>query len=354
MRFGIVGCGDIGHLHAQLISEMPDRARLVAVADVVADSARALAAEHGATALTSLDRLCADPDVEAVSVCLPNGMHAQAAVTALRAGKHVIVEKPIDVSLEAADRICAAERESGRTVTVISQRRFQPVFAGLHGAIAAGRFGRLTSASVQTLFWRTQAYYDSADWRGTWAGEGGGALINQGSHALDLLIWMLGDPVRVSAYAGALAHERIEVEDTLAATIQFANGAIGTFSATTAAYPGLTVRMQVSGDRGSATVEHEQLQYLHLADAEPGGPDDTANQPSSVLGIEGDDSVDAAHAAQYRDFIDAVENDRAPLITSAAGRLTLEVMLASYESARRGGAAVEIASMHRHDAGASA
>jgi len=213
----------------------------------------------------------------------------------------------------------------------------------VHAAVAAGRFGRLTYGSVHTPFWRPQEYYDSADWRGTWAGEGGGALINQGSHGLDLLLWMLGEPVTVSAFAANLAHERIEVEDTLTATIRFANGAVGTFAATTAEYPGGTVRLEIGGDAGRAVVEHETLQYLHTRDAEPpGAAEDIADQ-STGAGADGDPSVDAAHAAQYRDFVDAVAAGRRPLIGTADGRLVLAVMLAAYESARHGGAPVEVA-----------
>ena len=346
MKFGIVGCGGIGTLHAELIAAMPERASLVAVADAIPAAAKALGERYDAPAGSGVGDLCADPAVEAISVCLPNGQHADAAVAALRAGKHVVVEKPIDVTLAAADRIIAAEQAGDRTVTVISQRRFQPAFAAVHAAAAAGRFGRLTYGSVHTTFWRPQEYYDSADWRGTWAGEGGGALINQGSHGLDLLVWMLGEPVTVSAVAANLAHERIEVEDTLTATIRFADGAVGTFAATTAEYPGGTVRLEIGGDAGRAVVEHETLQYLHTRDAEPLGTaeaaEDTADQ-SAGAGADGDSSVDAAHAAQYRDFVDAVATGRQPLIGTADGRRTPAVMLAAYESARHGGTPIEVA-----------
>lgn len=331
MRFGIVGCGGIGTLHAELIASMPERASLVAVADAVPAAAKTLGERYNVPAGSTVEDLCADPAVEAISVCLPNGQHAAAAVAALQAGKHVVVEKPIDVSLAAADRIITAERGGDRTVAVISQRRFQPAFAAVHAAVVAGRLGRLTYGSVHTPFWRPQEYYDSADWRGTWAGEGGGALINQGSHGLDLLLWLLGEPVAVSAFAATLAHERIEVEDTLTATIRFASGAVGTFAATTAEYPGGTVRLEIGGDAGRAVVEHETLQSLETRDGAAELPDPDA-----------DPSVDAAHAAQYRDFVDAVTAGRRPLIGTADGRLVLAVMLAAYESARNGGAPIEV------------
>ncbi|HVX44445.1 MAG TPA: Gfo/Idh/MocA family oxidoreductase [Mycobacteriales bacterium] len=339
LKFGIVGCGGIGAVHADLIASIPDRARLVAVADTVPTMAAGLAGRHGVDALAGVEQLCARADVDAVSVCLPNGMHADAAVTALNSGKHVLIEKPIDITLAAADRIIAAERRSGLVAGVVCQRRFQPAFAFLHEAAHSGRLGRLTSGLVHTTYWRPQAYYDSAAWRGTWDGEGGGALITQGSHAVDLLVWMMGEPVRVSAFAGVLAHRDIEVEDTLSASVLFAGGAIGTITATTAGYPGLPVRMQLSGDAGSAVVDGEELRYLHTRD---GGGAARADQSASAPAAHGPSSVEVAHAAQYVDFIDAVERGRPPLVTTADGRRVLALILAAYESARSGGRPVAV------------
>lgn len=342
MRFGVLGCGVIGATHADIITSLSGTAELVAVADSDSGRARAFADKYGVAAAGDVQDLANRSDIDAISVCLPSGTHAAAAVAALDAGKHVVIEKPIDITLAAADRIIDAEKRSGRTVTVISQRRFQAAPRFVHDAISAGRLGRVTSGIAESTFWRSQAYYDSGGWRGTWELDGGGALMNQGVHAVDLLIWMLGEPVEVSAHAGTLAHERIEVEDTIGATVRFASGAIGTITATTAAYPGRTVRLLINGDRGLAMIERERLEYFHAVDGEDesaAGKGDTTNQ---VAESDEPTEINAAHRAQYVDFIEAVRDGRAPGVTTADGRRALALVLAVYDSARQGGAPVKL------------
>lgn len=350
MRFGILGAGVIGTIHARLIAAIPDeQATLTAIADTSKEAADRLAASYGCQALRAAEDLVARDDVDAVSICLPSGLHAKAAVAALEAGKHVIIEKPIDITLAAADEIIAAERDSGRTVTVISQRRFQPGFRFLHEAATGGRLGRIAVAIAESTFWRSQGYYDSDDWRGTMALDGGGALMNQGIHALDLVTWIMGTPVEVSAYSATLAHERIEVEDTLTASIRFDGGALATLTATTAAFPDRPVRLTVAGDAGTAVVADERLAYLGTRDSAdgelPAGRQGVGRQGVGKQGA-GDGiaeaatapaDIDEAHRAQYLDFIAAVRDRRPPLVTTADGRRALALVLACYESARCGG-----------------
>ena len=324
MKFAVVGAGVIGETHARLITSLTDGSELVAVVDVEADRATALSGKYGGEPVSDLDKACARPDVDAVSICLPSGLHADAAVTALKAGKHVIVEKPIDVTLAAADRLIDAEQRTGMTVAVISQRRFQQAPAFLRQAVTDGRFGRITTGIAESAFWRSQEYYDSGGWRGTVALDGGGALMNQGIHVVDLLLWMLGEPVEVRAYSDRLAHERIDVEDAVAATVRFRSGAIGSIVATTSAYPGRPVRLSVYGDRGSAVIENDDLVAFETADEEPA---------PEVSGTE----VADAHLAQYVDFIEAVRDGRPPSIGTRDGRRALELVLGVYESARTGG-----------------
>ena len=203
--------------------------------------------------------------------------------------------------------------------------------------MATGRLGTITSGVTESAFFQPQAYYDSGDWRGTMAMDGGGALMNQGIHALDLLVWLMGEPVEVSARTGRLAHERIEVEDVAAATIVFANGAIGTIVASTAAYPGLPVRVAVHGDGGSAVIEGDDLTYFHSRAA--AGPDDspTQNQTVVLTSAATDLSpIDSAHRAQYADFIAAAEEQRSPLVTTLDARRSLAAVLGVYASARTG------------------
>ncbi|HEY8458461.1 MAG TPA: Gfo/Idh/MocA family oxidoreductase [Actinopolymorphaceae bacterium] len=351
MRFAIIGAGVIGRLHAQTIQALKPRAELVAVVDVIPERAQQLAAEHGVDALTSLDEALARSDVDAVTICTPSGMHADAAVPALDAGKHVIVEKPLDINLEAARRVAEAEKRSDRTIMVVSQHRHDPASLIVHEAVKSGKFGRLTSGSATISWWRSQSYYDSGDWRGTWALDGGGALMNQGIHTIDLFRWFLGEPVEVYAWAECLAHERIEVEDTAVATVRFANGALGVVHGTTAAYPGLTTQIRVHGDRGSAIIDHDELVYYHAApeDAEdfPYGAGGRANQAAEVLAAAGVGPKDepaegptiaglqaTSHTTQFEHFLDAVEHGRPVLVTVDEAMQTLGLIRGIYESAR--------------------
>jgi len=344
MRFAIVGCGVIGPLHARTIAGLGSRAELVATVDVREDVAGALAARYGARPFSSLTDALARHDIDTVAVCVPSGRHVDIACQALAAGLNVIVEKPVDVSDEAADRLARAEREAPGTVTVISQHRFDPASQVVHDAVADGRFGTVTSGLASIALWRSQRYYDSGDWRGTWALDGGGALMNQGVHQIDLLVWMLGRPVQVHATTGLLAHERVEVEDTGVATIRFENGALAVVHGTTAAYPGIANRVQVHGSRGSAVIDDDMLAFFHAAgengDAPDYGAGTSSDQSDRVLpGRGAHDPVTGqvdAHTRQYVDFLDAVEAGRRPLVTVAQARRTLAVVTSIYASARTG------------------
>jgi UDP-N-acetyl-2-amino-2-deoxyglucuronate dehydrogenase len=354
VRFAVVGCGVIGRLHAEVLAASPDTAVSVLV-DVDAAAAERVA-QHLAEAppvTTSLEEALARDDVDAVAICVPSGAHAQIAVAALESGRHVVVEKPVDVTIEAAAPIAtaAAAAPEGTVVTVISQHRFDPASVVVRDAITAGRFGRVTSAVATVSWWRSQAYYDSGDWRGTWELDGGGALMNQGVHTVDLLLWFLGTPVDVMAHTGLLAHERVEVEDTVAAVVRFESGALATLHATTAAYPGLSVRLQVLGDAGSAVIDDDRLRYFHskeLASAEATGDagvsadrGDRSDQTELVLS-DGEDADPAhgpmftGHARQYRDIVEAIRTGRRPGDTLDDALLALATVQAVYESARTG------------------
>lgn len=332
MRFAVVGCGVIGARHAQTIRDVG--ADLVAVVDAVPDRAAQFGSEYGATGFTSLEAALTGADFDAVAICTPSGQHADLVVAALDAGKHVLVEKPLDVTRDAVDRIAAAQQRSGKVVSVVSQRRYAPVNTLVHKAIQDGQLGRMTSATASMSWWRSQAYYDSAGWRGTWELDGGGALMNQGIHTIDVMVWMMGPAVEVSAYAEALAHQRIEVEDSLVASIRFASGALGVLHATTAAYPGLSSTLQFLGNHGSAVTINDRLEYFHAA-----GPDGPDEAPRGNLNQSGELTIPEAtsgHRAQYEDFLEATAGKHDPLITVAEARRTLDVIWAIYDSARTG------------------
>ena len=351
LRFGILGCGVIGPHHAKAISGL-ESAELVAVADVVPELAEELAGEYGCAHCSGLEEMLAGVDLDAVCVCTPSGMHADGAIMALEAGKHVVIEKPVDVTLEAADRLIEVQRATGRRVAVVSQHRFDAATQAVHEALARGEFGRLTSGSADVRWWRSQPYYDSGGWRGTWELDGGGVLINQAIHSIDLLQWLMGQVVEVTAYTGLIAHERIEVEDTAVAILKFANGALGTIVATTAAYPGLTTRIAVHGDRGSAIIDDDELTYFHAArEGQEGGAYGAGggeNQAEEVMLRYGEaesgpgagadpGSLSMAHRDQIQDFIEAVGEGREPLVNLQEGRKSLAIIQAIYESASTGG-----------------
>ena len=334
LRFGIVGCGVIGKTHAAAVSSLAD-AELVGVADVVPESARALADTYGVAAYPNLAEMLSAEDVDVVTICTASGLHGAQAEEAMRAGKHVIVEKPLEITLPAIDHLLQVQRDAGVKLAVISQHRYDPAARQVHELIASGAFGTLVLANAHILWWRSQEYYDSGDWRGSWALDGGGVLMNQSIHSIDLLQWFMGPVRSVSAYTGTLAH-RMETEDTAVAALRFAGGALGSISATTSAYPGVSTRLEILGSEGSAVIEDDRLSYLHLKreggeEVGPYGLDSrTRPQPGSQE-PEGD-----AHILQIEDIVREIRRDGTPMVDGAAARHDVAIILAIYESARTG------------------
>ena len=337
--FGIVGTGVIAAMHAAAIATLPG-ARLAAVTDVAAGAAAAFAATRGCAAEPGLDALLARPDVDVVCVCVPSGLHAEVGVRAARAGKHLVVEKPIDVTLAAADRLIEAARTAGVALTVISQHRFDPGLLELKRLLGDGVLGRLVLAEASTKWYRTQAYYDSAAWRGTWAMDGG-SLLNQGIHYVDLLRWCMGPVAEVTALCATQAHQ-VEVEDTALAIVRFGSGAVGTILSSTAAFPGFPQRLEVTGTDGTVIVEDGRIVRrafgTQSGDTGPGdaGPGDGAG-PGAIGAAADPAAIEvASHAAQIADLLAAIEEGRAPAVDGQAGRDALEIVCAVYESARTG------------------
>lgn len=340
VRFGIIGCGVIGPTHAEAIART-DGARLVAVADEDPQRARELADRYGVQALAPQE-LVGRPDIDAVCVCTPTGTHAAVALAAIEAGKHVLVEKPMDVSLAAADRMIDAARRKGVVLGGVLQRRFDPDARRLKEEIERGRLGRLYLGVAVMPYYRSQSYYDSAEWRGTWALDGGGALMNQGIHVIDLLQWFMGPVVSVTARAGTFAHERIEVEDAAVALVQFASGALGAIVGTTAAFPGLHDRLEIYGTDGTGILEGARLRTLELR-AERGEVHPYGEAPPSPPPLEKTGAPPVAgHAAQVADFVLALREGRPPAITGEEHRKSLEILMAIYRSARQGGTPVPL------------
>lgn len=337
--FGIVGCGVIAPTHASAIATLPG-AHLVAVTDIVPEKAKAFAEERGVAWEADLDALLARRDIDVVSVCVPSGLHADIGARAARAGKHLVVEKPIDVTVAAADRLLHAAESAGVLLTVISQHRFDAGPRRLRELVDQGRLGRLILGDAIIKWYRSQGYYESGDWRGTWALDGGGALMNQGVHYVDLLCWILGPVQEVTALCATQAHT-IEVEDVALALLRFRSGAVGLLQATTAAYPGFPERLEISGTGGSAVVEAGELKAAELVDEKGdvgayGGRPGTSVPAGATAAADPAAVADAAHQAQLADFIAALAGDGRPLVTGEQARANVGVIQAVYESARSG------------------
>jgi predicted dehydrogenase len=333
LKFAIVGCGVIAPVHARSIAEI-EGAALTAVCDIIPEKAHTLGEAFGAPAFTDVDAMLRAADIDVVIVLTPSGLHARVGIAAAQAGKHVIVEKPMDVTLEKADALIDACRAAGVKLGCISQHRFDPAVVALKEAVQAGKLGQLNFGGSHTKWYRAQEYYDSGDWRGTWSLDGGGALINQSIHYVDLLQYIMGPVEEIHAYCATRAHQRIEVEDIAVASMRFRSGALGLLEGTTAAYPGFCARLDIYGTGGSVIIENDQVTAWELTCGEgcPAEPVETG----FIGGTSSKDIMHFAHRRQIADFVRAVRENREPLVNGAEGRKALEIVLAVYESARTG------------------
>ncbi len=337
--FGLVGCGMISNFHAKAIEKIRG-AKLVACFDMFPASADKFAKANKCKAYHNLKDMLADPDVQIVNICTPSGAHMEPAVQAANAGKHVMVEKPLEITLKRCDKIIDACKKNKVKLGTIMPSRFSAVNIALKEAIQEKRFGKLTLGDTYVKWWRTQEYYDSGGWRGTWALDGGGALMNQAIHNVDLLYWFMGDVKEVSAITDTLAHKRIEVEDTGVAAVRFKNGALGTIEATTSAHPGLLKKTEIHGTTGTVIVEQDDLLMWEFVKsnrkdasikkkfAKTKGGTGGASDPSAIS-FKG-------HQDQMTDFIKAIEKKKKPLVDGLEGRKSVEIILAIYKSSWTG------------------
>ncbi len=332
--FAVIGCGAISDTHLQAIRALP-KARLVAVCDKVAESAKAKAAEYGVEAYTDYEALLEREDIEVVNIVVPSGLHAALGIQAAQAGKHVISTKPLDITLERIDSLIAACEENGVKLGATHQFRSYPVFRRLYEAIGQGRLGSLYYGSAFVPWYRSHEYY-SRGWQGTKALDGGGALMNQSIHYLDLLLWMMGNVAEVCGFADNLAHN-IEVEDIGTASLKFTSGAHGLIQGTTLTYEGMTARLEIHGSLGNVIIRGEDL-YLWQVEGEEvyfdpeagrhkGGAADPAGGMAG-LAVQ-------AHTDQIADVLEAIEQARAPRLDGYEARRAVELILAIYESSQK-------------------
>lgn len=334
LRWGIVGCGVIAPAHAQSLAKAKG-AKLVAVCDIVPEKAERLAAKFGQPAVyTDLKEMLQQGDLDVLSVCTPSGLHGKHIEAAAEAGVHVLSEKPLEITLEKMDSAIRACREANVKLGGVFQRRTLPTSIQIKKALDAGELGNLLLGSAYLKYYRDQAYYDSGDWRGTWELDGGGALMNQGVHGIDLLLWFMGDVKKVFARAGTLARD-IEVEDTAVISLEFKNGAFGIIEGTTTVYPGMDTRLEIHGEKGTIVLEEQRIKVWETL--EGGSKIENSNDTKSA-GVSADPSAlgPLTHDVLVQDMIDAINENREPLIPGEEARKAVELILAIYESARTG------------------
>ena len=328
----------IANFHAKAVAEIGGT--VVACFDNVKESADRLAEATGCKAYSNVDSFLAHPGLEIVTIGTPSGAHLEPAVAAAKAGKHVIVEKPLEVTLEKCDKIIEACEKAGMVLATIFPSRFHQSSLRLKTALEQGRFGRLTLGDAIVKWYRTQEYYDGGKWRGTWALDGGGALMNQAIHTVDLLTWLMGPVTEITAQTALLAHERIEVEDTAVATVKFVNGALGIIEASTAAYPGYLKRVEIHGSEGSAVIEEEDIIKWDFRESKPEDAEIREQMANRLSG--GGGAADPAaighhgHAKLFADVVEAIETGKKPICDGHEGRRSVEIILGIYESAKTG------------------
>ena len=334
LGFAILGAGMVAEYHLNAIQECADLgARLVGVGHYNPARYGEISQRFGVPA-RSYDDVLADPAVDAVCICTPSGQHAQETIAAASSGKHVLVEKPMALSLADADAMIAACRKNDVQLGVCLQRRAEPLFRRVHDAIHGGDLGEITLGVVTMPYFRDEPYYAQADWRGTWEMDGGGVLMNQGIHIIDLLLWFLGDPVDVHAFADS-RHRSVEIEDTAGAVLRFGNGAVATITATVATEPGFPHRLEVYGTNGGIQIEGESVLRWGLADEAKATVEAWPVATEQVdPGMAGDPRgiSTSGHIAILKDFIAGIRRGEDPAIDGTEGRRSLAAILAVYES----------------------
>jgi predicted dehydrogenase len=345
VRVGIVGCGKVGGLHAAALQQLPG-AELAAVCDALLSRATSFAERYGGQAYGSPAELCQHAGCEVLLICTPHPLHEEPVLQAAKAGIHVLVEKPLSHNLAACDRMLAAADAHGIKLGVVSQRRYFEAVQRVKQAIDAGKIGRPILGVFQMYSWRDAAYYASDPWRGKWATEGGGVLVNQSPHQLDMLQWFMGEIEEVSGYWGNLNHPEIEVDDTAVAVIRFRSGGLGSIVTSVSQRPGIYTKVHVHGSNGASVGVQTDAGATFVA-----GMSGIAAPPlNDVWTIPGEEHLlkvweaeDRArfakidptvhyHQLQIADFLQAVRDDRDPLVTGREGRIVVELFTAIYRS----------------------
>lgn len=333
-KIGIAGTGLIADFHARAISDLPN-AELTACCDLVRARAEAFGKKHGCAVFDDVEALVRSPEVNILAIATPSGAHAEPAIAAAEAGKHVICEKPLDVTLERIDSMIAAHEKAGTSLGGLFPYRYNDSIAVLRSAVAEGRFGTITYAAIYIPWWRSNEYYQDS-WHGTWKLDGGGALMNQSIHMVDMLCDVMPPVESVKAFASKIGHPQIEAEDTITAALRFENGALGVIYGTSASFPGQFRRFEITGTRGTVVqVEDSFTVWQFTEDTEEDrqvrerfGQITGAGAVSDPAALEHEN-----HTRNFRAFLDALDEGRRFEIHGAEARKAVELILAVYESA---------------------
>lgn len=338
-KFGIVGLGLIADFHGRALEDIPG-AVIHSCMDFSEERVDTFSSKFGCRGYTDLSEMLKDPDLDIVTVCTPSGAHMEPALKIIEAGHHLIVEKPLEITLDRCDKILSAAKIKGVRISTIFPSRFHEASLTVKDAIDKKRFGRIVLGDAYIKWHRTQEYYDKGGWHGTKALDGGGALMNQSIHAIDLLQWFMGPVVSVQAYTDTMGHERIEVEDVATAIMKFKNGALGVIEGSTAVYPGYLKKIELAGTEGSIVLEESDLKEWHFKDEIPEDNEirkKFASKTDSGGGASDPGAISfKPHQWQFEDFIKSLNSGQKSVVEGDEGRKAVEIILAVYESAEKG------------------
>lgn len=332
INFGIIGCGVIAPYHARALEKI-EGVKLKAVCDIVKEKAESMAKQfHVEKIYDNYNDLLADKEIDAVCVCVPSGLHGEISIAALAAEKHVICEKPMEITKEKLNEVVAASKKSNKKFACVFQRRMQPIPMKVKAALESGVFGNPLMASAYLKYYRTKEYYESAGWRATWEFDGGGALMNQGVHGVDLISWFMGGIDKIFGVARTQMHH-ISVEDAAVCTVKYKNGAIGVIECSTCVYPAQDTRFEIHCENGSIIFSDKGLLLWELKD----GNKETAKTAEEEIDMKNNPQAigPLSHLPVMKNFVDSIVEDKKPAVTPEEGRCAVDTILAIYESSKK-------------------
>lgn len=334
VRFGIIGAGTISESHAMGITGTPN-AQIGAICDIIEEKAVALAEKYHVDKIyTDYHKLLKDPEIDAVSVCVPSGLHGEVVMAAARAGKHILCEKPVEITKEKIDEMIRVVESTNVKVECVFQRRIRATSMQVKAALDSGEFGKVLMASAYLKYYRTPEYYQSAGWRATWEYDGGGALMNQGVHGIDLIAWMMGGIKKVAAFTKTQIHN-IPVEDAAVAAVEYENGAIGVIEGSTCTKPAQSTRFEIYCENGSIIFGDAGIIQWYLNGEEI--PAESLNTEKAVAANDDPTKVlTNDHGVLVQDLVRCIEEDTMPSIALRDARKSVEAILAIYQSSREG------------------